>query len=83
MLAIELEVGEGAGYGSLASAQIVQHLRKAGVYARPLGNVVYLLASQTSEPSTTMLIMEALKATLSLQGSSGATEDRPAAAVVI
>lgn len=70
MLAVELETGQEAGYGSLASARIVQDLRKAGVYARPLGHVVYLLASQMSDSCVTKTIMEALRGALTYRASS-------------
>ncbi|CEG65135.1 hypothetical protein RMATCC62417_01987 [Rhizopus microsporus] len=63
VLAVELK-DQHKGYGSLASKSIVEHLRsgvfkngfdgteRAGVnlFARPLGNVVYLMTSQVTTP---------------------------------
>jgi bifunctional dethiobiotin synthetase / adenosylmethionine---8-amino-7-oxononanoate aminotransferase len=85
VLAAELaEAGDPGGYGSTASARVVQALRRRGVYARPLGNVVYLLASQVAAPETTAALLEALEAALRERGAGeGLEEDAPAEAVVI
>ncbi len=50
VLAAELkpEEGQGAGYTGTGSKAIVMKLRKMGVYARPLGNVVYLMVTPTT-----------------------------------
>jgi len=67
VLAVELaerEGGQGGGYGSTASAHVVQDLKHAGVYARPLGNVVYLLASQVASERTTQILVDTLEQVL-------------------
>jgi adenosylmethionine-8-amino-7-oxononanoate aminotransferase len=52
VLAVELAVGgHGAGagrYGSAAAVDVVAWLREKGVAARPLGPVVYMMATPTS-----------------------------------
>lgn len=46
VFAAELQVtGGGSGYLSSTARQITDALRARGVFARPLGNVVYLMAS--------------------------------------
>ncbi|BFZ58333.1 hypothetical protein PYCC9005_005395 [Savitreella phatthalungensis] len=59
VLAVALHplAGEAGGYASAASAQVVEALRlgndqDGGVMARPLGNVVYLMAGQTTTRDT-------------------------------
>jgi dethiobiotin synthetase/adenosylmethionine--8-amino-7-oxononanoate aminotransferase len=67
VLAVELDggkKGQGRGYGSTASADVVRDLKNAGVYARPLGNVVYLLASQVASDRTTQILIDALEQVL-------------------
>eukprot|EP00963_Diacronema_lutheri_P011885 scaffold1501_cov352-Pavlova_lutheri.AAC.28 len=47
VFAVEMNARD-AGYGSTASASIVKSLRSQGIFARPLGNVVYLMATPTT-----------------------------------
>ncbi len=49
MLAVELKADDGhLGYASGAAKQVVQRMRPQGVFARPLGNVVYLMCTPTT-----------------------------------
>ncbi|KAI9320392.1 hypothetical protein BX666DRAFT_2080705 [Dichotomocladium elegans] len=56
VLAIELRDTQNRGYGSAISKSIIQEMRHgqfdAGInlFARPLGNVIYLMTSQTTTP---------------------------------
>ncbi|RUP51784.1 LOW QUALITY PROTEIN: hypothetical protein BC936DRAFT_145986 [Jimgerdemannia flammicorona] len=57
VLAIELKDDTGSGYASTAPQYIVSRLRRdtfgatdLNVFARPLGNVVYLMTSQVTAP---------------------------------
>ncbi len=52
MFAAELqpERGGGGGYLSSAALKVTKALRAQGVYARPLGNVVYFMASPFTDP---------------------------------
>ena len=45
---IKPETGQGAGYTATGAKDGVLSLRKMGVYARPLGNVVYLMVTPTT-----------------------------------
>lgn len=76
VLAVELIEANGGGYGSTASAHIVQDLKHAGIYARPLGNVVYLLASQMASDRTTRTLIETLDQVLRHRATAG-SENRP------
>ncbi len=77
VLAVELAEGEGeAGYGSMASAQVVADLKDVGVYARPLGNVVYLLASQVASVPTTQTLLKALDQVLRHRAGSDTVKTR-------
>ena len=42
------ESGQGAGYTATGAKDVALSLRKTGVYARPLGNVVYLMVTPTT-----------------------------------
>jgi adenosylmethionine-8-amino-7-oxononanoate aminotransferase len=65
VLAVSLRVPEGAGgYASGASRAVTGRLRGRGVYARPLGSVVYLMATPTSSTDTTAALLTALEACL-------------------
>ncbi len=65
MLAAELRVAAGAGgYGSGEAAKVVRALRKIGVYGRPLGNVVYLMVTPTTEPEQCRRLLKKLLAVL-------------------
>ncbi|ORX95777.1 PLP-dependent transferase [Basidiobolus meristosporus CBS 931.73] len=54
VLAIELKDTEGAGYTSNVSKEFIQHIRNIDdsiqVFARPLGNVVYVMGSIVTTP---------------------------------
>jgi len=79
VLAEELEErggGQGGGYGSTASAHVVQDLKRAGVYARPLGNVVYLLASQVALKRTTQILIDTLEQVLRHRATPAGAESR-------
>ena len=65
MLAAELRVAPGAGgYASNEAANVVRALRGVGVYGRPLGNVVYLMVTPTTEPEQCRRLLEKLLAVL-------------------
>lgn len=81
VLAVELRAEE-AGYSSLASVSVVQELRRAGVYARPLGSVVYLMASFETQPATTASLLDKLEAALRRVGQQHEAEHGPAAVVI-
>ena len=51
LLAVQLRAPK-SGYESNVSADIVDHLRKRGVYARPLGDVVYLMVTPFTTRTT-------------------------------
>ncbi|KAI8991083.1 pyridoxal phosphate-dependent transferase [Mycotypha africana] len=81
VLAVELKDLQSKGYGSSVSASIIQKLRSAHykngldgtpetgihLFARPLGNVIYLMASQITTPERIqqceMALLETLKQT--------------------
>ena len=49
VLAVELRADDGhLGYTSGAAKQVVQRMRPRGIFARPLGNVVYLMCTPTT-----------------------------------
>jgi len=65
VLAVELVVAEGeAGYASGVARTVTTRLRGKGVYARPLGNVVYVMVTPTSSPATTQGLLDALDSCL-------------------
>ena len=66
VLAAELKVPEGSagGYGSNVARSVTQSLRHKGVYARPLGNVVYLMVTPTTEPAVAADLLNRLFASL-------------------
>lgn len=47
VFAVEIKADD-AGYSSSASAKVVSALRSHGIFARPLGNVVYMMATPTT-----------------------------------
>ena len=58
---IEPEGGEGSGYAAASrSVPIVKKLFKEGVYARPLGNVVYVMVSPLTSKETCSKLCETL-----------------------
>jgi len=54
----------GSGYGSGGAAHVVAALRAAGVQARPLGSVVYLMVTPTTPPAVCDGLMGRLEAAL-------------------
>ena len=67
VLAVELRSsGGGGGYGGggAAPAAVVARLRAAGVYARPLGPVVYLMVTPMTRPETCSRLLGQLEAAL-------------------
>lgn len=61
---VKPEEGQGAGYTSTGSKAIVMKLRKMGVYARPLGNVVYLMVTPTTSREQCAILLQKLFTTL-------------------
>jgi len=51
---------EGTGYEAQGAIEIVRKLRPKGVAARPLGNVVYLMATPTTTPATCKALLKTL-----------------------
>jgi dethiobiotin synthetase/adenosylmethionine--8-amino-7-oxononanoate aminotransferase len=83
VLAVELEAaapavggGSGAaaapGYGSGGAAHVVAALRAAGVQARPLGAVVYLMVTPTTPPAVCDGLMGRLEAALDAAAAAAA-----------
>jgi bifunctional dethiobiotin synthetase / adenosylmethionine---8-amino-7-oxononanoate aminotransferase len=65
VLAVHLKVPEGSGgFASGAARGVTGRMRGYGVYARPLGNVVYLMVTPTSSRDTTDGLLTALEACL-------------------
>ena len=60
VLAAEIQSEDGSGYTSSASARVVQQLRRRGIFARPLGSVVYLMVTPTTEPKQAAALLQAL-----------------------
>eukprot|EP00884_Botryococcus_braunii_P003233 jgi/Botrbrau1/12910/Bobra.0299s0021.1 len=61
VVAVHLRPREGAGgYASGEAAAVTWALRGAGIYARPLGNVVYLMVTPTTLPETAAPLLQAL-----------------------
>lgn len=63
VFAVEMNA-EDAGYGSTASASVVKSLRSQGIFARPLGNVVYLMAAPTTTKSECRKLLAKLMSAL-------------------
>ncbi|CAI5473349.1 unnamed protein product [Closterium sp. Yama58-4] len=55
---------DGAGYGSSAAKDLLSRLRQHGIYARPLGNVVYFMCGPFTPPSTCTRLLRILLALL-------------------
>mmetsp|Transcript_19255 Transcript_19255/g.46502 ORF Transcript_19255/g.46502 Transcript_19255/m.46502 type:complete len:860 (+) Transcript_19255:74-2653(+) len=74
LLAVELKDEGGGGYQSKASAVVVAHLRENGVFARPLGNVVYLMVTPSTRQSKCaelmLLLQKSLRTAPAPSGSS-------------
>ena len=62
VLAATIEAEDGGGYASKGTAQIIASLREAGVFARPLGNVVYIMVTPTSSRATCAWLLQELNA---------------------
>jgi dethiobiotin synthetase/adenosylmethionine--8-amino-7-oxononanoate aminotransferase len=72
VLAAELASrGGGGGYASGEARGVTQALRAAGVYARPLGNVVYLMVTPTTAHATATPLLETLLRVLDEAGTNG------------
>ncbi|GFR43445.1 hypothetical protein Agub_g4527 [Astrephomene gubernaculifera] len=72
VLAIELvcSTTTTGGYGSVGAVQIVRRLRDDhGIYARPLGNVVYVMVPPTASPDTAAWLGGSLRAVLDAAAS--------------
>jgi dethiobiotin synthetase/adenosylmethionine--8-amino-7-oxononanoate aminotransferase len=63
VIAAELKTSaeNGGGYGSNAAAGVVAALRKRGVFARPLGNVVYIMVTPMTKPEKCQDLLNALE----------------------
>lgn len=57
---VKPEEGQGGGYTATGSKAIVMKLRGMGVYARPLGNVVYLMVTPTTSREKCQQLMQTL-----------------------
>jgi dethiobiotin synthetase/adenosylmethionine--8-amino-7-oxononanoate aminotransferase len=66
VLAVELAARPGGqrGYGAAGAVGVARRLRAAGVFARPLGNVAYLMVTPTTRPATAARLLAALAAAL-------------------
>lgn len=64
VLAAELKTEGVAGYSASEAVQVTKALRQKGVYARPLGNVVYLMVTPTTAKDTCTHLLELLVQTL-------------------
>lgn len=66
ILSIQMKSSDSSGYESNAAAQIVEALSSQGIYARPLGDVVYLMVTPLTSKATCDNLMMKLKNALSL-----------------
>ncbi|CAL8463526.1 g3060 [Coccomyxa elongata] len=75
LVAAEIQPGQGqaAGYGSHEAKSVVMWLRQHGVYARPLGNVVYLMVTPTTHPSQSRQLLVKLMQAIDVHASRGAS----------
>lgn len=64
LLAVELKASS-SGYESNAAARVAEVLKGSGIYARPLGNVIYLMATPLTLPDTCDRLISTLKQVLS------------------
>lgn len=64
VFAVELSTADGGGYASGASAKVVTQLRARGIFARPLGNTVYLMVTPTTLPGTARRLLQTLVSVL-------------------
>lgn len=63
VLAVELKSKQG-GYASDDAREVTGRLRQAGVYCRPLGNVVYLMVTPMTQRAQCNELLGALEAAL-------------------
>jgi len=66
LLVVELKSSE-AGYTSNAAAGVIEGLRKRGVYARPLGNVVYIMVTPMTDAQRCDHLLKTLEEALDSQ----------------
>ncbi|KAK9827365.1 hypothetical protein WJX81_001995 [Elliptochloris bilobata] len=66
VLAVELTPPPGGqrGYAASGAAAVAARLRAAGVFARPLGNVAYLMVTPTTRPMVAARLLAALERAL-------------------
>lgn len=75
VLAVELKVPEGAGgYASGAARAVATRMRRMGVYARPLGNVAYVMCTPTTSEGDAQWLMHQLEACLMHDAESHESE---------
>ncbi len=70
VIALELETSS-SGYASDGAVAAVTRLRRAGVYCRPLGNVVYLMVTPLTSQETCDELLDVLETTLQEQYDLG------------
>ncbi len=71
---IQPQAGQATGYGSHEAKSVVMWLRRHGVYARPLGNVVYLMVTPTTHPSQSRQLLETLIRAIDVYASSDSAD---------
>ena len=64
VFAAELKTTGKAGYGATEAIQVTKDLRLRGIYARPLGNVVYLMVTPTTAKGTCTTLLQYLLSVL-------------------
>ena len=80
---MELKADETGYAASHASTRVVLELRRRGILARPLGNVVYMMASQMTEIDTYSELLKSLEDVLgSLKGMMRQGDAAPKACVI-
>ena len=62
VVAATIAASDGGGYASTGSAAVIATLRQAGIFARPLGNVVYLMVTPTTSRATCSWLLGELTA---------------------
>ena len=78
---LKLPAGQPGGYGSRIARLVTTAMRARGVYARPLGNVVYLMCTPTSAPETTAELLFVLNACL--DDDTTAADGAPSSATIV
>ena len=64
VVALELRADGTSGYASNAAQRVTAALRQAGVFARPLGNVVYLMVTPSTDRQQCAALLAQLEAAL-------------------